>query len=71
MNESVQTIASKAKSKPIAGPTASFFELPKFEIPNFGIPKMEIPGTGWFAFFEDPSGNKLALYKTMNPGSGM
>jgi predicted enzyme related to lactoylglutathione lyase len=34
-------------------------------------PKMEIPGTGWFAFFADPSGNKMALYKTMNPGSGM
>ena len=34
-------------------------------------PKMEIPGTGWFAFFQDPSGNKLALYKSMNPGSGM
>jgi predicted enzyme related to lactoylglutathione lyase len=35
------------------------------------MPKQEIPGTGWFAFFADPSGNKVALYKTMNPGSGM
>jgi len=35
------------------------------------MPKQEIPGTGWFAFFEDPSGNKVALYKSMNPGSGM
>ena len=34
-------------------------------------PSMEIPGTGWFAFFADPSGNKLALYKSMNPNFGM
>jgi len=34
-------------------------------------PKMEIPGTGWFAFFEDPSGNKLALYKRMPGSAGM
>jgi len=34
-------------------------------------PKMEIPGTGWFAFFADPSGNKLALYTSMNPRAGM
>jgi predicted enzyme related to lactoylglutathione lyase len=33
--------------------------------------KHEIPGTGWWAFFADPSGNRLALYKSMNPGSGM
>lgn len=30
-------------------------------------PKMEIPGTGWFGMFEDPSGNVLALYTSMNP----
>jgi predicted enzyme related to lactoylglutathione lyase len=24
---------------------------------------MEITGIGWFAVFEDPGGNKLALYK--------
>ncbi len=24
--------------------------------------KQEIPGTGWFAVFTDPTGNKLALY---------
>ncbi len=29
-------------------------------------PMMEIPGTGWFAIFADPSGNRLALYKEMN-----
>lgn len=29
--------------------------------------KMEIPGTGWFGMFEDPSGNVLALYTSMNP----
>jgi uncharacterized protein len=34
-------------------------------------PKMEIPGTGWFAFFADPSGNKLALYKSSNVRPGM
>ncbi|MEW5941636.1 MAG: VOC family protein [Chloroflexota bacterium] len=30
-------------------------------------PKMEIPGTGWFGIFEDPEGNRLALYSSMNP----
>ena len=34
------------------------------------MPKQEIPGMGWFAFFADPSGNRLALYKAM-PGGGM
>jgi predicted enzyme related to lactoylglutathione lyase len=34
------------------------------------MPKQEIPGTGWFAFFSDPSGNKLCLYTSMNPGAG-
>jgi predicted enzyme related to lactoylglutathione lyase len=27
------------------------------------MPKQEIPGMGWFAFFKDPTGNVLALYK--------
>lgn len=27
------------------------------------LPKTEIPGVGWFAFFTDPTGNKVALYK--------
>jgi predicted enzyme related to lactoylglutathione lyase len=31
-------------------------------------PKMEIPGMGWFAIFQDPTGNNLALYKAMVPG---
>lgn len=31
------------------------------------VPKSEIPGMGWFAFFEDPSGNKIGLYTPM-PG---
>ncbi len=26
-------------------------------------PKLEVPGMGWFAFFADPSGNRLALWK--------
>lgn len=30
-------------------------------------PKMEIPGTGWFGIFQDPTGNYLALYTSMNP----
>ena len=30
-------------------------------------PKMEIPGTGWFGIFDDPDGNRLALYTSMNP----
>ncbi len=30
-------------------------------------PKSEIPQTGWFALFQDPTGNVLGLYTTMNP----
>jgi predicted enzyme related to lactoylglutathione lyase len=45
--------ASLAKIESLGGKTLS--------------PKQEIPGTGWFAFFQDPSGNKVALYKSMNP----
>jgi uncharacterized protein len=26
------------------------------------MPKMEIPGVGWFAFFADPTGNRIGLY---------
>ena len=29
--------------------------------------KAEIPGTGWFGIFQDPTGNVLALYTSMNP----
>lgn len=29
--------------------------------------KTEIPGTGWFGLFQDPTGNTLALYTSMNP----
>ncbi len=29
------------------------------------LPKTEIPHMGWFAFFADPSGNRLALYSPM------
>ena len=29
--------------------------------------KMEIPQTGWFGIFQDPTGNVLAIYKSMNP----
>ena len=28
--------------------------------------KTEIPGMGWYAFFEDPGGNKLGLYTGMS-----
>jgi uncharacterized protein len=27
-------------------------------------PKMEIPGMGWMAFFRDPTGNRVGLWKT-------
>lgn len=30
-------------------------------------PKAEIPQTGWFALFQDPTGNVLGLYTSMNP----
>jgi predicted enzyme related to lactoylglutathione lyase len=30
--------------------------------------KTEIPGTGWFGVFQDPTGNVLAVYTSMNPG---
>lgn len=30
-------------------------------------PKTEIPQTGWFGVFQDPTGNVLALYTSMNP----
>ena len=29
------------------------------------MPSMEIPMTGWMAFFTDPAGNRMALYKNM------
>jgi uncharacterized protein len=32
-------------------------------------PKAEIPETGWFGVFQDPTGNVLALYTSMNPKS--
>jgi predicted enzyme related to lactoylglutathione lyase len=31
-------------------------------------PKTEIPGMGWYGMFQDPSGNVLGLYTSMNPG---
>lgn len=27
------------------------------------IPKQEVPGMGWFAWFKDPEGNVLGLWK--------
>lgn len=30
-------------------------------------PKTEIPQMGWFGIFQDPTGNVLALYTSMNP----
>jgi predicted enzyme related to lactoylglutathione lyase len=39
------------------------------EIENAGgktlLGKTEISGMGWFAFFADPSGNRMALYQAM------
>ena len=33
------------------------------------MPKTEIPMIGWFAIFNDPTGNELALYTAMEPQS--
>jgi len=33
------------------------------------MPKTEIPTIGWFAWFKDPTGNTLALFTALNPGS--
>ena len=30
------------------------------------LPRTEIPGVGWFAFFSDPTGNRVGLYTGMN-----
>jgi predicted enzyme related to lactoylglutathione lyase len=30
------------------------------------VPQTEIPGIGWFAIFNDPQGNTLALYKSIH-----
>lgn len=30
-------------------------------------PKTEIPGMGWYAFFSDPSGNRMGLYAQKGP----
>jgi predicted enzyme related to lactoylglutathione lyase len=30
-------------------------------------PKVEIPQMGWYGVFQDPTGNVLALYTSMNP----
>jgi predicted enzyme related to lactoylglutathione lyase len=30
--------------------------------------KTEIPGMGWYGIFQDPTGNVLAVYTSMNPG---
>jgi len=32
------------------------------------ITKQEVPGMGWFAWFTDPEGNALGLWKPMNQG---
>jgi predicted enzyme related to lactoylglutathione lyase len=29
------------------------------------LPKQEIPNIGWFAFFADPTGNRIGLFKGM------
>ncbi|MBI5824182.1 MAG: VOC family protein [Chloroflexi bacterium] len=31
--------------------------------------KTEIPGMGWFGIFQDPTGNVLAVYASMNPAN--
>ena len=32
-------------------------------------PKVEIPQMGWYGIFQDPTGNVLGLYTSMNPDS--
>jgi predicted enzyme related to lactoylglutathione lyase len=32
------------------------------------MPETEIPETGWFAFFEDPAGNRVGIYKGLSEG---
>ncbi|MCA9279946.1 MAG: VOC family protein [Phycisphaeraceae bacterium] len=32
------------------------------------IPKQEVPGMGWFAWFRDPEGNCIGLWKAMQQG---
>lgn len=31
------------------------------------LPKSPIPGMGWFALFEDPSGNRMGVFTVSNP----
>jgi uncharacterized protein len=31
------------------------------------VPKQEVPNMGWFAWFKDPEGNCVGLWKTMMP----
>ena len=33
-------------------------------------PKTEIPSTGWYGIFQDPTGNILAVYTSINPKAG-
>jgi len=33
------------------------------------VPKTEIPHTGWFAFFSDPTGNRIGLFTGTNQPS--
>lgn len=32
------------------------------------VPKQEVPGMGWFAWFTDPEGNAIGLWKAMLQG---
>ena len=34
---------------------------------KIATPKTEIPTIGWFGVFTDPTGNRIALYTSMNP----
>lgn len=34
------------------------------------VPKTEIPGVGWYAIFDDPAGNRMALYTSMRGQAG-
>src|SRR4051794_19039603 len=64
MDQSTQTSASKAKSRPSTTSATPTFEFPKFGIPNFEVPKMEIPAA-YREFAEKNASQAKATYEKM------
>lgn len=56
------TVAVYVHSEDIGATLAKAEELEGTTI----VPKSEIPGVGWFAFFADPTGNQIGLYKSLD-----